>query len=70
MLKLNDQFNSVSFLDKVRIGKLNFYPIKFDLKEIPKNLKNIDCIKSIVIPVDVQKSLIGISPLRILILES
>ena len=42
MLKLNDQFNSVSFLDKVRIGKLNFYPIKFDLKEIPKNLKSLD----------------------------
>ena len=42
MLKLNDQFNSVSFLDKVQIGKLNFYPIKFDLKEIPKNLKSLD----------------------------
>ena len=42
MLKLNDQFNSVSFLDKVQIGKLNFYPIKFDLKEIPiiKVIKN------------------------------
>ncbi len=42
MLKLNDQFNSVSFLDKVQIGRLNFYPIKFDLKEIPKNLKSLD----------------------------
>jgi len=42
MLKLNDQFNSVSFLDKVQIGSLNFYPIKFDLKEIPKNLKSLD----------------------------
>ena len=37
MIKLNDQFNSVSFLDKVQIGKLNFYPINFDLKEMPKN---------------------------------
>ncbi|MDC3172725.1 hypothetical protein OA970_02965 [Alphaproteobacteria bacterium] len=42
MLKLNDQFNSVSFLDKVQIGRLNFYPIKFNLKEIPKNLKSLD----------------------------
>ena len=42
MLKLDDQFNSVSFLDKVQIGRLNFYPIKFDLKEIPKNLKSLD----------------------------
>ena len=42
MIKLNDQFNSVSFLDKVQIGKLNFYPINFDLKEMPKNLKSLD----------------------------
>ena len=42
MLKLNDQFNSVSFLDKVQIGKINFYPIKFNLKDIPKNLKSLD----------------------------
>ena len=42
MLKLSDQFNSVSFLDKVQIGSLNFYPIKFDLKDIPKNLKSLD----------------------------
>ena len=42
MIKLSDQFNSVSFLDKVQIGKLNFYPINFDLKEMPKNLKSLD----------------------------
>ena len=42
MIKLSDQFNSVSFLDKVQIGKLNFYPINFDLKEMPKNLKSFD----------------------------
>jgi hypothetical protein len=42
MLKLNDQFNSISFLEKIKIGELNFYPIKFDLKNIPKNLKSLD----------------------------
>ena len=42
MLKLSEQFNSVSFLDKVRIGRLNFYPIKFDLKDIPQNIKSLD----------------------------
>ena len=42
MLKLNDQFNSVSFLEKVQIGKLNLYPIMFDVKKLPKNLKSLD----------------------------
>ena len=42
MLKLSEQFNSVSFLDKVKIGRLNFYPIKFDLKDIPRNIKSLD----------------------------
>ena len=42
MLKLSEQFNSVSFLDKVKIGRLNFYPIKFDLKDIPQNIKSLD----------------------------
>ena len=42
MLKLNDQFNSVSFLEKIKVGGLNFYPIKFDLKNIPQNLKSLD----------------------------
>ena len=42
MLKLNEQFNSVSFLDKVKIGRLNFYPIKFDIKDIPRNIKSLD----------------------------
>ena len=42
MLKLSEQINSVSFLDKVRIGRLNFYPIKFDLKDIPQNIKSLD----------------------------
>ena len=42
MLKLNEQFNSVLFLDKVKIGRLNFYPIKFDIKDIPRNIKSLD----------------------------
>ena len=40
MLKLSEQFNSY-FLDKVKIGRLNFYP-KFDLKDIPRNIKSLD----------------------------
>ena len=29
-------------MDKVKIGRLNFYPIKFDLKDIPRNIKSLD----------------------------
>ena len=41
MLKLRTIQLSILF-DKVKIGRLNFYPIKFDLKDIPQNIKSLD----------------------------
>ena len=39
---LLDKFNDVIPLETLKIGTLNFYPIKFNFKEIPDNLKSLD----------------------------
>ena len=39
---LLDKFNDVIPLETLKIGFLNFYPIQFNFKEIPDNLKSLD----------------------------
>ena len=39
---LLDKFNDVIPLETLKIRTLNFYPIKFNFKEIPDNLKSLD----------------------------
>ena len=39
---LLDKFNDVIPLETLKIGTINFYPIKFNFKEIPDNLKSLD----------------------------
>ena len=39
---LKEQLNDVKIFDKVNLGTLNFYPLKFNLNNSPENLKSLD----------------------------
>ena len=42
MTILNIQFDDIHFLNDIKFGSVNFYPLKFLFKNKPTNLRSID----------------------------
>ena len=39
---LKEQINDVTIFNKISLGTLNFYPLKFKLNNVSNNLKSLD----------------------------
>ena len=48
MTILNIQFDDIYFLNEVKLGSINFQPLKFLFKNKPSNLKSIDQLSKMI----------------------